>query len=166
MAKPSMSQYQNLRGMAAAIVIVIVIFAALIYYSEQSYGPKSGYFVFNGTRYNFTQIDVTPQQLRQGLMNDTNITDSTFALLIFPSSGYWDEWMKNTYSPTDVMWVRNSTVVYMITTATCVSYDPDQTSCVVYAPNSTANYMIETKAGFFNRTGVRVGDTIKIYLNK
>ena len=117
----------------------------------------------NGTTYNITSYALNTQQAEVGLMN-TTVTNSTFMLFVFPKPGNYTFWMKNTYSQLDIIWIYakgNTDVVTNVANASpCISYDPNQTNCIVYSPSGAANYVIETSAGFIERNGIKAGSAI------
>lgn len=154
-----------------ALILLLLVVSAFAYYF--TYNSKfcfpnqneSGYFTFKNKNYNLTHVDVNLQEWRRGLMNYT-VTNSTFELLVFPFSSYDYDWMKNTYYPIDIFWANNTRIVYIVNDAIpCISYDPNQTNCIVYTNNVIANYQFEAKAGFVNKTDMKVGDTVIVHLH-
>jgi uncharacterized membrane protein (UPF0127 family) len=151
-------------GLAASLA---AIFAPLLFIHSlqptqfSSNASSNASFTFNNRTYNFTYVAVTEQQQEQGLMNKS-VNASTFELFKFSSPGIYPFWMKNTYYPLDMIWVYNSTVVYIANATPCVWHSKDQTNCTVYVPNSIADSVIESESGFVNRTGLRVGDEVNI----
>ena len=145
---------------AAAAIILLAIAALVSYPNPQREAPS--YFTFDNQSYRFTSAALTLQQQEHGLMN-SSVTSNTFELFVFDKPSIYPFWMKDTYSPLDIIWVNGSRVVYMVNATPCVDYSPDQSSCALYVPRANANYVIETQAGFVNRTGMKVGSSVYIH---
>ena len=160
-----MRKKQNSNPYIAIALLAIGIALVLYFLSTLNlFTPKAtGYFVFDNKNYTFTHVDTTIPEWERGLMNYT-ITNSTFELLVFPEGSRYSDWMRNTYYPIDIFWINNSKVVYITRDAIpCIDYDPSQQNCILYTPNMSFNYQIETAAGFVNRTNLTVGDNITIH---
>ncbi len=162
-AKASILQ---LSGRVAAIVVVVIaaLLAGCTLYdlslapgSVTSPVPTS--FTVNGKTYTFTYVATTQAEREAGLMNK-KVTNTTTMLFAFPSYGAWQFWMFDTNTSLDMVWVNGGSgqVVYVVTTAQpCF----DSSSCAVYTPTSSANYVIEAKAGFAATNGIVEGTTIQ-----
>ena len=121
-------------------------------------------FVFNNQTYNFTYVASNLSAWESGLMNKT-VGSNTFELFDFHTPGVYPFWMKDTYYPLDMIWVNGSNVTYIAYAIPCSYYSSAQANCTVYnnySQGRTADYVIEAQAGFANRTGLRVGDSIRI----
>ncbi len=142
-------------------MVVIYLFENL---GGISQSPSS--FSVNGKTYAITAYENTPTQREMGLMNAT-VTNSTFVLFHFPQSGIYPFWMKNTYSQLDIIWLNYSSstdtanVVYIANAIPCASYSKNQSNCVIYTPNSSANYVLEAKGGFAKSNDVQIGSSLK-----
>ncbi len=154
-----------MRYVLPAALSALFIFALVVSFYTPASGPSTlpNSFTVHNTTFNVSSYALTQQQREQGLMNAT-ITNQTFMLFVFYNSSIYPFWMKNTYSPLDIIWIEaeNGTgrIVYAVNATPCVSYDPNQTSCLVYYPKSDANYVIETKSGFMQRNNISIGDPI------
>lgn len=143
--------------------LVSLSFASLQRLTAPS-GAVHSSFTFGNETYNFTYVESNLSEWEAGLMNKT-VTSNTFALFVFPDTSIYPFWMKNTYYPLDMIWINGSTVTYIANATPCSWYSPDQTNCTTYDTYNqayAADYVIETLSGFTNRTGIRVGDTIRI----
>lgn len=120
-------------------------------------------FTISNNTFNITSYALTVPEQEKGLMN-TTVTANTFMLFVFPAPLVQSFWMKDTYTPLDIIWINaqnnTGTIVYIVNASTCASYDPNQTECKIYTPTSSANYVIETKSGFVEKYNIAVGDNI------
>lgn len=165
----------------AIIFVLILVFLAWFY----GFGPAKtnityDSFAINGKDFNITNVAQNDAQREQGLMNDTNITNSTIMLFVFQQLGYYPFWMKNTHAQLDMIWINYSqasetgVVVYL---ANATPYNATQNKvctdgldsnvgamslCPVYNPDALANYVIEAKDGFVQRNAIEVGDRITL----
>jgi uncharacterized membrane protein (UPF0127 family) len=90
------------------------------------------------------------------------ITNGTTMLFAFPSSGQWQFWMYDTNTSLDMIWVSANgnagSVVYVVSGAQpCY----DSSSCTIYSPTASADYVIEAKAGFAAANGIQAGTAIQ-----
>lgn len=147
----------------AALIIIALGLAALFFLPGGNAYPAS--FTVSGGTYNITAYAYTTAQQEKGLMNAT-VTNSTIMLFGFPKPGLYSFWMKDTYSPLDIIWVNYSalqdsgTVVYIVNAIPCASYSANQSDCTIYTPASDANYVIEARSGFANASGIHVGSNL------
>ena len=160
------------------IAVAVVVILSIIYFfqSQQASKPVSSStivlssiptgFEVNNITYNFSAYAYTTQEQEAGLMNAT-VTNKTFMLFAFNRSGIYSFWMKNTYDPLDIIWLNysNSTqtanVVYFVHAQPCIDYNQSQLRCPIYTPELNANYVLESKIGFVNQSGIKNGTQIK-----
>lgn len=147
---------------AIGIAIAVVAVALTLSYTYSNQAARVNSFTVNGRTYQITVTETNLQEWEKGLMNDTNVTNSTFALFVFPYSSNYSFWMKNTYAPLDIMWINNSRVVYLITAYPCEEYNASQESCPIYTPNSSADYVIEAHSGFAKANNITTGTRISL----
>ncbi len=142
-------------GAVAVTALLLAWFYSFDHATPAANVPVS--FTVGNRTFGFTSYALNISQQEQGLMNAT-VTNQTFELFVFRNQSFFQFWMKDTYSPLDIMWVdANGTtgrIVYIVNATPCASYDPSQTNCDIYTPPSVANYVIETKAGFAERYGI------------
>jgi uncharacterized protein len=146
------------------LVVFIIVAVAYIALNQRQRMPKG--FTVEGKNYSISAYAYTNQQREQGLMNST-VTSNTFMLFYFPELGIYPFWMKNTYSPLDILWIdynysaNKGTIVYIANATPCSSYNALQSSCIIYTPNSYANYVLESQQGFASRNNIKNGTVVK-----
>lgn len=152
-----------------ALLVIIGVILALVFVSQTSQSSQYQ-FTVKGKTYAITEYEATQQEWQQGLMNVT-VTNTTFALFNFSKPSIYSFWMKNTYTPLDMIWVNYSytsktgKIVYIVNASPCVNYSSNQTNCMIYTPYNFSNYVIEAKAGFVQKNGINVGDSVKLLSN-
>ena len=95
----------------------------------------------------------------QGLMFRDRLPDATGMIFIFPQSGEYPFWMKNTLIPLDMVWIdEGHKIVHVAHDVPPCQADP----CPSYAPNATAKYVLELAAGVAKQHGLKDGDTLRM----
>ena len=152
------------------IMIVGALSIGLILANKQASAQNQGAaalapnFVFNNHTYPFTYVASNLSAWESGLMNKT-VSNSTFELFDFHTTGIYPFWMKDTYYPLDIIWVNGSNVTYVASAIPCSTYSSAQTNCTIYnnySQGHLADYVIEAASGFANRTDLKAGDRIAI----
>ncbi|MDE1823172.1 MAG: DUF192 domain-containing protein [Candidatus Micrarchaeota archaeon] len=156
--------------MEERVVILLLAVAALFsVVSLASYLPSSSksqwHFTVGGKTYAATYAETNQAGWERGLMNQTNISNGTFALFVFNRHSIWPFWMKNTYVPLDIIWINNSKVVYVANAVPCIQYDKNQSDCTLYVPTNASNYAIEARSGFAAMNNITIGSEISIGKN-
>ena len=142
---------------AVILVAMVLVILYLSNFGDQQASVPSA-FRFGNRTYKITAYAATAKAQEKGLMNAT-VTNSTFMLFYFGKPHIYPFWMKNTYSPLDIIWLNysNSTgiarVVYIVNATPCIDYDATQNNCTIYAPKAYANYVLEARAGLPTKLG-------------
>lgn len=89
------------------------------------------------------RVAKTSDERATGLSNVTNLDSNQALLMVFPSEGKWQIWMKDMKIPIDIVWLdKDKKVIYIVKNAS-----PDDSTSVVFAPKSDALYVVELPAG-------------------
>ena len=102
-------------------------------------------------------IEIAEDEFRRevGLMGRTSLEQNQGMLFIFPDERPVAFWMKNTILPLDMVFINSKNRIVTIHKNTTPF--SEQT----YPSDSPVQYVLEVNAGFTDRNGVRVGDTVK-----
>jgi hypothetical protein len=95
---------------------------------------------------------------QQGLMFRDRLADDRGMIFLFPSTGEYPFWMKNTLIPLDMIWIDESHRIAHITpdVPPCKA-DP----CPSYPPNAQARYVLELAAGVAAKHHLKDGDVLR-----
>jgi uncharacterized membrane protein (UPF0127 family) len=94
----------------------------------------------------------------QGLMFRDRLRDGYGMVFLFPRSGVYPFWMKNTLIPLDIIWIdEEKRVVHVKFDVPPCQADP----CPSYDPGVPARYILEVAGGVARTHAVRAGDRVK-----
>ena len=94
----------------------------------------------------------------QGLMFRDKLRDGTGMLFLFPTTGEYPFWMKNTLIPLDMVWIdEQRRIVHVKTDVPPCEADP----CPSYAPGVPARYILEVAAGVARQHQLRAGNVLR-----
>ena len=80
-------------------------------------------------------------------------------LFLFPREGFHSFWMKNCRVPLDLIWLSpDLTVVHLEKKVPPCRRDP----CPGYPPLRKARLVLEVRGGSAEKSGLRVGDSIRV----
>lgn len=109
------------------------------------------------------ELAITQEEQMQGLMFRRSLDKNKGMLFIFNEEGLASFWMKNTLIPLDIIWInKNKEVVFINENTQPCKQDP----CPSISPDKKARYVLEINDGISKEIGLKVGDSMEIYLNK
>ena len=102
---------------------------------------------------------VANDELRaQGLMYRDHLAEDRGMIFVFPQSGEYAFWMKNTIISLDMIWIdEGKKVVHVAHDVPPCQADP----CPSYPPGANAKYVLEVGAGVAAKHHVNDGDVLK-----
>jgi hypothetical protein len=74
-------------------------------------------------------------------------------LFVFDKEGYYGFWMKEMNFPIDIAWLDKDKKITLIEKNVLPETYPQ-----IFNPKSKNLYVLETKAGFFEKFGIKIGD--------
>ena len=86
-------------------------------------------------------IAQTPAQRARGLMNVRHLPKMTGMLFVYDGDGYLSMWMKNTFIPLDMLFVRADGTI------SSIAYDTEPQSLESIAALEPVRYVLELNAG-------------------
>lgn len=141
-----------LLAIAAIIVIAILLLT-------QSHAGREQITIINSAGQQihiYVEIADEWNELQKGLMFRENLPEDEGMLFVFPRSGNYAFWMKNTLIALDAIYMdANGTIVDIIQMDPCI-LDP----CPTHVPDSEALYVLEVNKGFSERHGIKEGGRI------
>ncbi|MBO3462805.1 DUF192 domain-containing protein [Aetokthonos hydrillicola Thurmond2011] len=111
----------------------------------------------NGTKLDL-EVARTEQEQEMGLMYRPALPNNRGMLFQFRSAQPISFWMKNTYVPLDIVFMRKGVVQYIASAVPPCTNDP----CPTYGPKLPVDQVIELRSGLASELGLKIGDPIKI----
>lgn len=90
----------------------------------------------------------SPAQRARGLMNVRHLPDMTGMLFIYDTDGILSMWMKNTFIPLDMLFIRADGTV------SSIAYDAEPQSLKSIAALEPVRYVLELNAGMADKLGL------------
>jgi uncharacterized membrane protein (UPF0127 family) len=157
--KPNPPEAQKKDSKLPYVLITIAVLVAAVFLLTQSHAGKEEIAITNGAGQQipvYVEIADNLQKLEDGLMFREHLPENEGMLFVFPRSGTYSFWMKNTLIALDAIYMdANGTIVDILEMEPCLS-DP----CPTYVPDSEALYVLEVNKGFSERHGIREGGRI------
>jgi uncharacterized protein len=104
------------------------------------------------------EIAADDETRAQGLMYRDQVREGWGMLFLFPKTGDYPFWMKNTLIPLDMIWIDEGHKVV----AVARDVPPCKTDdCPSYPPNAPARYVLELAAGMAGKHRIVTGSTLR-----
>ncbi len=100
------------------------------------------------------EIANTPETIMQGLMFRSSMPENHGMLFAFPHDGERNFWMKNTYIPLDILFIKRSGIIHHIHEG---ARPLDETPL---PSNGPVLNVLELNAGVTNMLGIKPGDIV------
>ena len=101
------------------------------------------------------------QDLAKGLAGVEKLDWNEGMLFIFPRKDYYSFWMKDMLIPLDIIWLDGQTIVDLTVNVLPPADLNNQNDLPVYDSSKKADYVLEVRAGFIEKYGLKVGDSVE-----
>ncbi|MGI9049320.1 MAG: DUF192 domain-containing protein [Rubrobacteraceae bacterium] len=101
------------------------------------------------------EVATTPTELEKGLMNRTAMGENHGMLFVFPVEQQLSFWMKDTLIPLSVAFINSNGRIVDI-------QDMQPQDLTSHLSAKPAQYALEVNQGFFEKRGVKVGDSVDL----
>jgi hypothetical protein len=95
-----------------------------------------------------TYLAQTPAQRARGLMQVRQLPDMTGMLFVYDSDGYLSMWMKNTFIPLDILFIRADGTI------SSIAFDTEPQSLASIAALEPVRYVLELNAGMAEKLSI------------
>ncbi len=104
------------------------------------------------------EIAQTPKAWEKGLAGRQKLAENQGMFFVFSEAERRSFWMKGMKFPLDIIWINQGKVVDI-----APNVQPDNTpSPALYFSRLPINQVLEVRAGFSEKYGVKIGDEVKI----
>lgn len=138
--------------MLLVFLICITIFCLIFAFFGKTSEPKKACIkehCFN------LELAQTPEERETGLMFRPSLNQDSGMLFIFPESGKYSFWMKNTLIPLDIIFIDESNSISQIETAF-----PCNLSCPSIQSNNQVRHVLEINANISRSYNFSIGDKV------
>lgn len=107
-----------------------------------------------GTQQVVAEVAATPAERMRGLMMRTRLPANRGMLFVFPETGFYSMWMKDTPLPLAAAFLDEAGVIVDIA-------EMQPYSLTEHAPRSPVKYVLEMRQYWFSRNGVAIGERVE-----
>jgi len=145
------------REIAVAVILIILLFLYLI--SSNHVIPHQVSVTFDNSAPIRVTIVSSPADISRGLSFRERLPENEGMLFVFEPEGSYEIWMRDMSFPLDVIWLSKDLEV--------VHLEEDlppcgQRYCRKYISPAPAKYILEVNAGYIEKNGVEVGNTMRV----
>jgi len=141
------------------LIVLILVLATMLFFIF-FYKIKSSVCI-NEVCFN-VQVPKTSEEFTRGLMHVEILDEDKGMLFIFPLTGNYSFWMKNTLIPLDIIWIDEDYHIVFIKN-NALPCNP-QENCPTINPGIEAKYVLEINSGLSDKYGFEIGDKIRLNL--
>ncbi len=146
------------RARRAALLFALVLLAALApscKSRKKEIPPAPRYTLTVGARTITVEVALNEEHRKRGLMFRKQLGPDEGMLFVYPSEDNLTFWMKNTYAPLSIAFIRTDGWIAQIE-------DMEPLDLVTHRAKMRVKYALEMPQGWFARNGVKEGDMVKI----
>lgn len=150
-------------GILALVLIAAVI--ALVYEKPEQvddthYTYSDGTIMIAGRSISF-EMAVEGSDQNKGLSGRPGLEENQSMLFVFPRADFPVFWMKDMNFPIDIVWLKGAEVVDITQNAEPQPGVADK-DLKTFAPSKPADKVLELKAGWASRNGLKIGDMVEV----
>jgi hypothetical protein len=141
------------------LIIILATITGLFFYWRSQ---KKGKVCFKDNCFD-VELAITQEEKMLGLMFRKSLARNRGMLFVFKEEEMSSFWMKNTLIPLDIIWINENKEAVFISenTQPC-----KEDFCPSIAPDKKAKYVLEINSGLSKEIGLKVGESMEIYLNQ
>jgi len=138
--------------------IVIVIFAAFFLLTKKPQ-QKNTDILINGKKLQ-VELMQTEEEKTKGLSDRKNLCSNCGLLFVYNQEGFYSFWMRKMYFDIDILWINKDRVVDITYDAKKPEVDEFESPRTIYQNKVPADKVLEVNAGWVEKNGIKVGETI------
>jgi len=151
-------------GLFITLLIIILIILIIFLFKQQTavQTAKIEKVCFKQACFN-VKIAETQEEREKGLMGIEYLDKNNGMLFIFPESGKYNFWMKNTLIPLDIIWIDSNNAVIEIKENFQPCKENIGENCDIYYSKKNALYVLEINGNTVSKNDIKIGDKIIFY---
>lgn len=131
------------------LALIIGLASVFFYRTSQEEINATGEFSGVSLRIEYAITDI---QREKGLSGRESMSEDYGMLFVFDKDDMYGFWMKDMLVPIDIFWLNDKGQVVSVEESVAASSYPN-----VFYPSLPTRYVLETKAGFAQAHGVKIG---------
>jgi len=154
----------SLNKIIIIFVLLLFLFGGFIFYqfgNKTTSKMKTSGKVTIGNQVFETEVVRSDKDKQIGLTKYSFIAPNQSMLFIFDQPGFYAFWMKGMKFPLDMIFIQGETIVSF---AENVAPPANNTEPKTYAPESSADKVLEINAGLVKKYNIKKGDKVKIQI--
>src|SRR3989344_916073 len=108
-------------------------------------------------------VSETQEEREKGLMDVEYLDKNSGMLFIFPETGKYNFWMKNTLIPLDIIWIDSNKTVVEIKENFQPCIENIEKKCEIYYSKENALYVLEVNSNIISENSIKIGDEVIFY---
>ena len=109
------------------------------------------------------QIADTSQERVRGLSGVASLKEDSGMLFVFDTKGVTTQfWMKGMLIPLDIIWIGSGKIVQIDKNVPIPPPDTADNNIKTYSAGAPIDYVLEVNAGFSDKNGINVGDSVDL----
>lgn len=138
------------------MVIALVVFVILPNMLQTTNSLRIGDGIFRA------RIASNQTEREKGLSGVGKLEPDQALLMLFPTEGKWNIWMKDMLVPIDIVWLdKDKKVIFIVKEA-----QPEASTSTIFEPKAPAKYVIELPAGTVDSKAINLNATAIFDVNE
>lgn len=108
------------------------------------------------------EVANTQSKRSKGLSEREKLASDEGMLFVFDKADKYPFWMKGLKFPLDFIWIKDDLVVDILPNVPHPSAGQTDESLPIYQPRVEINKILEINGGTAERSGIKIGDTVKL----
>jgi len=150
--------------------LFVFLFKDRLFNSKLNSKPANTQIVFKDSRPQikvgnaniFIDLADNNEEKAKGLSGRKSLKDNEGMLFVFESKSYPAFWMKDMLISIDIIWIADGKIVKIDESVPPSPPGTPSNELTLYRPSVAIDYVLEVNAGYSQRNGIKVGDSIKI----
>lgn len=136
------------------VVVLATLFCVIVFFAISSQNQVRTLRI--GTTKLTIEIATSSQEKSQGLCCRDSLPKNSGMLFVYHQPGDYRFWMKDTKIPLDMYWINSEKRIVHIEHSVKPESYPES-----FGTEKSAQYILETNAGFAKSHNITIGDTVK-----
>ncbi len=146
------------KAISATVVIIILLLSFKFFNKNPNATPQLHQSLKIGEITLSVEVADNDAKRIQGLSGKVGLGENEAMLFVFEAEGYHGIWMKDMNFPIDIAWLdKDKKIVYIEQNASPQTY-PKVFYALKDGKPALESYVLETRAGFFEKSGIKIGD--------